>query len=65
MTKWHSTKPDFKKFLIDGFILTQCIRRNGGWLCMLDDKYFKFPSGTGKGKRPRSEDEGVSNDQKN
>lgn len=59
MTKWHPTKPDFKKFLIDGFVLTQCVRRGGGWLCMLDDRYFKFPSGTGKTKRPPEDQEDV------
>ncbi len=40
-TVWHATKPDYFKRIIDGFIITECKRHKGGWLCKLDGN-FKF-----------------------
>lgn len=41
-TEWHAQKPIYRARIIDGFVITECKRHKGGWLCKIDGN-FKFP----------------------
>ena len=43
-------------FEVDGYILTQCIRKGGKEICRPNGKFYKFPAYT-KGEKQKSPEE--------